>query len=999
MSIKLNASSGSYNVQESEMLKDYKPPSKLSRCRVHFLDNSEGNFEIDRNAKGEVLLQRVFEHLELIEKDYFGLQFLDTSPESEGMRWLDSLKLIKKQIRGNPPYILFLRVKFYVSDPSKLKEEYTRYHFFLQIRNDMAEGRFHLPHKSAVQLASYAVQSELGDFNPEEHISGYLSEFRFIPGQTEDFENEVSELHRQHRKQTPADAEYSFLEHAKRQDMYGVELYAAHFKDKGGKEIQLGVMSAGLAVFQNSVRINIYTWSQVVKVSFKRKLFSIELRKERSESGDNPVHFNMETYRSCKNLWKSCVEHHTFFRLHSPPLPKNNLFTLQSKFRYSGRTEHETLEEVGKRARIARTFTRSSSKRYARRTMGPNERFTFSDNRRRSIEGRGESFNSRSTTTADSYGVVTDGLNRVSLHSSSVNRLPTVSNSRPSASNSASVHGSPPPSVESMVHLNHVRTTLPMDRTNHYGSLRHRGSARTTPTSDMARAEYRLSHPVELTLEQRHSRNFESKNNNWGSKTKVNGALDRFLESDFAIGHERLSHDSKDGFLSPVGARTQMYKCGDFIPTDEFPSELAPIRELVNGNTGNLVTIRMKPDVQGRFGFNVKGGADQGLPIIISRVAPNTPADLCIPRLNEGDQVLLINGRDISKHSHDQVIQFIRSAREMHSGELVLVVRPNVYIAEDIPDEPDFQYVPDNALSVHATPCHEGEALPRSLTLLQEGLNSGSVFTKFEQLYRRKPGMTMNAAMLTDNLSKNRYRDISPYDQTRVKVKDGVMNDYINANFVNMEIPVSGIVNRYIAAQGPLPNTAVDFWMMVWEQKSSLIVMLTTQSERGRVKCHQYWPDQCDAVKYGKLIVTGHKEELTSSFAYREFKLRHADKSGDERHIHQMQYMAWPDHGVPDDSSDFLSFVLRVRQNRIGMVEPTIVHCSAGIGRTGVLITMETAVCLIEANQPVYPLDIVRQMRDQRAMLIQTPRQFRFVCEAILKVYNDKIVRPLEDFR
>lgn len=172
---------------------------------------------------------------------------------------------------------------------------------------------------------------------------------------------------------------------------------------------------------------------------------------------------------------------------------------------------------------------RSSSKRYARRTMGPNERFTFSDNRRRSIEGRGESFNSRSTTTADSYGVVTDGLNRVSLHSSSANRLPTVSNSRPSASNSTSVHGSPPPSVESMIHLNHIRTTLPMDRTN-YGSLRHRSSARTTPTSDMARAEYRLSHPVELTLEQRHSRNFESKNNNWGSKTKVNGALDRFLE-------------------------------------------------------------------------------------------------------------------------------------------------------------------------------------------------------------------------------------------------------------------------------------------------------------------------------------------------------------------------------------------------------------------------------------------------------------------------------------
>jgi len=209
-------------------------------------------------------------------------------------------------------------------------------------------------------------------------------------------------------------------------------------------------------------------------------------------------------------------------------------------------------------------------------------------------------------------------------------------------------------------------------------------------------------------------------------------------------------------------------------------------------------------------------------------------------------------------------------------------------------------------------------------------------------------------------------------------------------------------VNRYIAAQGPLPNTSTDFWQMVWEQQSSIIVMLTTKVERGRVKCHQYWPELYETSDYNGVQVTCVKEEMSASFAFREFTVvstQAGNHNNEERHIRQMQYISWPDHGTPEESADFLDFVMRVRQDRSGMVEPTVVHCSAGIGRTGVLITMETAMCLIESNQPVYPLDIVRQMRDQRAMLIQTSSQYKFVCEAILRVYNDKIVQPLDDFK
>lgn len=353
MSIKL-VSSGSYNVRASEMAHDRQ--LKTVTCLVHFLDDTEEYFEIDKRSKAQTLLDKVYDHLELIEKDYFGLQFLEVTPTPEGMRWVDPLKTIKKQCRG-PTYEFYFRVKFYVSDPSKLSEEYTRYHFFLQLKKDLVEGRLVCPHSTSALLSSYAIQSELGDYNIDEHKGDYLSEFRFIPSQTAEFERQVIEYHKQHRGQTPAEAEYCFLERAKRLEMYGVDLHNA--RDQSNLEIQLGVTSAGLVVFQNFVKINTFSWAKIVKISFKRKQFFIQLRREVNDTVENLIGFNMVSYRSCKNLWKSCVEHHTFFRLHAPNPPSKKIFSLGSKFRYSGKTEYQTLEESKRRAKIERSFSRA----------------------------------------------------------------------------------------------------------------------------------------------------------------------------------------------------------------------------------------------------------------------------------------------------------------------------------------------------------------------------------------------------------------------------------------------------------------------------------------------------------------------------------------------------------------------------------------------------------------------------------------------------------------
>ncbi|KAM8933746.1 tyrosine-protein phosphatase non-receptor type 4 [Pelodytes ibericus] len=911
-----------YNVRASEQARDRQSTEVV--CNILLLDNTVQAFRVNKHEHGQVLLDVVFRFLDLTERDYFGLQLADDSCDNP--RWLDPNKPIRKQLKRGSPHTLNFRVKFFVCDPSKLQEEYTRYQYFLQIKQDVLSGRLPCPYNTAALLAAYAVQSELGDYTNSEHLPGYLADFLFIPTQPLDFEKEIAKLHQQHRGLSPAEAEFSYLNTARTLELYGVELHYA--RDQSSNEILIGVMSGGILIFKNRVRINTFPWLKIVKISFKCKQFFIQLRKELNEYRETVLGFNMVNYRACKNVWKACVEHHTFFRLDTPLPPHKNFFahyfTLGSKFRYCGRTEVQSVQYGKEKANKDRVFARSPSKPLSRKLVSEMEWET------------------------------------VSRNSLSNDRLETQS--LPSRS---------PPGTP-----NHRNSTYAQERT------------RQRPSS--------VGHLVDRMIHTSPGEVFS--NHRSPSSTQANSIiLDSPQSQDNVVEALPPALPPKQ---SKKNSSNQIYHSQQELENhvnDTFDSPWTPEKFTPNGlvSHDNLVWIRMRPDEKGRFGFNVKGGFDQKMPVIVSRVAPGTSADLCVPRLNEGDQVVLINGRDISEHTHDQVVMFIKASCERHSGELVLLVRPNaVYdiVEERMESEPDFQYIPEKTPmdSSHS----DEDALRESMIQLAEGLLDGTVLAQFDQLYRKKPGMTMSCAKLPQNISKNRYRDISPYDATRVILKGG--EDYINANYINMEIPSSSIINRYIACQGPLPNTCPDFWRMTWEQGSSMVVMLTTQVERGRVKCHQYWPELAVVSEFGNFQISCHSEDGNPAYVFREMTLTNLEKS-ESRPLTQIQYTAWPDHGVPDDSSDFLDFVCRVRQKRSNCNEPVVVHCSAGIGRTGVLITMETAMCLMECNQAVYPLDIVRTMRDQRAMMIQTPSQYRFVCEAILKVFEKGIAKPLNN--
>jgi tyrosine-protein phosphatase non-receptor type 4 len=683
---------------------------------------------------------------------------------------------------------LELRVKFFCADPTRL-DEYTRYLCFLQIKQDIWHGRLPVSLHTACLLASFQVQSELGDFNSDEHKEGYLSELQLLVDQNEETERQIAELHKLHRGQMPADAECNYLEHAKRLDQYGIDFHDA--TDSSGKDIKLGVSSIGLLVYSNDLRINTFSWSKMTKVSFKRKEFFIQLRREPSENYDTLLGFNMSSHKRAKILWQSCVEHHSFFRLQKPHRP-HRFALLGSRFRYSGRTELQAFQESKEQFKGSKTFVRSPS----RRTVGS------------------PLANGLSDSNGTSNGKI------------------SYTRSRP--------------------HDNKIKIT-------------------------------------------------DSK-----SPRKAWDASAAASDSDGAIENPSARFDSS-------------------IPTmfDSPPAYEKEMSEKLLEEEG-LVSIRLYADDQGRYGFNVKGGKDLQMPIYVSRVAHNTPA--FNSKICENDQVIMINGRNVSNLTHDQVVSLIRNSRDVNDGQLNLIIKPNALEDGSLVEEPLITYVPEdqsqfrNSRDSFVTGSSEANLFQQSLLLLSDGIASGALFQQYEQLYRRNNDLAITEARKVENASKNRYRDISPCecafhhqkilftishivktsivisdDCTRVILLGYEDGDYINANYVNMEIP-NGKINRYIAAQGPLANTVTDFWRMVQQESSHLIVMLTTVMERGRVKCHQYWPSCNEILDMGEQFTVkclSESPDSTGSFVDRNLIMSDG-KTGESRTIQHMQYLAWP---------------------------------------------------------------------------------------------------------
>uniref|UniRef100_A0A3B5N011 protein-tyrosine-phosphatase n=1 Tax=Xiphophorus couchianus TaxID=32473 RepID=A0A3B5N011_9TELE len=748
------------------------------------------------------------------EKQLFSLQIRESST-----RWVEPEKPFKKQIKGlASPFYLTFRVRFFISDPNSLQHEQTRSVF--------------LYHDNPCLFPSPA--AEMGDHCPSRQ-PGYLSKCHFIPEQDEDFLSKVEDLHPQHKGLKQSEAELCFLNTARTLELYGVELHAA--TDTNNTPLMVGLASSGVAMFLTPP-LNI----QLV-FAFPSSKFDLQ-----GETQDCEVSLNLPCPKTCKNLWRSCVDHHSFF-----------------------------------------SSSRTAKSPVCQKVVG---------------------------------GMVWNPVLRRSISSEHLETKSLPSRSPPSTPNWRS------PRVR-----HEIRKPRPSS------------VELSTDLKDMSEGEdvfytYRAS--------------VGSSKDSEGDASPHQSVPQEPIHFQYFMSSSFSGPNSQGSALSDYCVSSHSLHIHDKLFVQDALGD------------GDLMLICITPDHEGKFGFNVKGGVDQKMPLSISHVKPDSPAGRSEPRLQEGDLVLLINGRDISEHTHDQVVMYIRASRESHSRQLALLIRRKglsfAALSLTIPAQENKPQSPGQLERV--------TTLEESMKQLERGIQSGTLSFHFENLYKRKPGLSLSCARQPENQEKNRYRDVLPYDDTRVVLLG--KEDYINASHIT-----SGVCLRYIAAQGPLPQTCTHFWQTVWEQQTHTIIMLTTLTERGRTKCHQYWPHPPEVKDYGHLSVKCHSEECNLAYLAEEFSVTH------------LQYVAWPDHGVPDDPSDFLLFISSVRERRKA-TEPLMVHCSAGIGRTGVLITMETALGLIDAGRPIFPLDIVKTLRDQRAMMVQTTCQFQFVCEAVLRVYKEK---------
>ncbi|XP_055315632.1 band 4.1-like protein 4 isoform X2 [Sitodiplosis mosellana] len=337
-------------------------PSRTISVRIILLDETDFLHEVKDNLTGQAISDVCFARLNLIETAYFGLRFLD---EENQTHWLDQTTRISRQLKSSKDvYELYFGVKFYAADPTKLIEEITRYQLFLQVKQDILQGRLPISFELAAELGAYIVQSELGDYDKRRHSPGYVSEFRLVANQSKELEIRVTELHQQLRGMSPAAAELNYLDKVKWNDMYGVDLHPVLGEDS--IEYFLGLTPSGIVVLRDKTTVAYYYWPRITKVYFKGRYFMLRVCDKNNEIST----YGFETPRksACRHLWRCCVEHHAFFRLvRVSPIQSHDseMFSLGSRFRYSGRTEKQTVREV--QGRPPPIFKRTPSRRQPRR--------------------------------------------------------------------------------------------------------------------------------------------------------------------------------------------------------------------------------------------------------------------------------------------------------------------------------------------------------------------------------------------------------------------------------------------------------------------------------------------------------------------------------------------------------------------------------------------------------------------------------------------------------
>ncbi|KAJ8289885.1 hypothetical protein GJAV_G00006400 [Gymnothorax javanicus] len=340
-----------------------------------------------------------------------------------------------------------------------------------------------------------------------------------------------------------------------------------------------------------------------------------------------------------------------------------------------------------------------------------------------------------------------------------------------------------------------------------------------------------------------------------------------------------------------------------------------------------------------------------------------------------------VGGSEIFDTLTDLVEHFKRKGIEELSGTWVYLKQP--YFSTRV-----------NAADIESRVKILGQALDGEDGGGSEKKTKAGFWEEFDHLQKQeaKVKKSREEGMRPENKSKNRYKNILPFDETRVILQSGdpsvIGSDYINANYVKNKLKEPGDQKVYIATQGCLATTVKDFWQMVWQEQTRVIVMTTREVEKGRNKCVPYWPDVEGSKEFGRYVVRCSSEKDAADYKVRILEVTSLDQSDLPREIWHYQYLSWPDHGVPQDAGGVLSFLTQVNNKQLEFLNagPMIVHCSAGIGRTGTIVVIDMLVETIDVKGLDCDIDIqksIQMVREQRSGMVQTEAQYKFIYLAV----------------
>ncbi|XP_052058898.1 tyrosine-protein phosphatase non-receptor type 21-like isoform X1 [Mytilus californianus] len=1049
---------------------------------VHMLDNSYLECTLTSESTGQQCLDSIAQRIELEETQYFGLRYVTKKLQ---FHWIELDRPLKKQLdkhaqASNSPRLYF-GVMFYIPGAHKLADEVARFQYFLQLKNDIVDGRIPLSVDQAVRLSALSLQAEFDDYQEDKNAQDYFKDNALFPKTMCKDETTVTEmmhealncyinLHGVHHVK----AEINYIKDIQMMDGYGMDYYAA--KDEKGRELYLGTFYQGMfARYLHGEATVFFRWNEIARLNQSKKTLEIDTSKSSSQ-------YHMEDSDTAKYVRRFGLLQQKFYRMNKTT-PSSSVVDL-NEFPETGNMYISDLPPMD-------PLTQSQTS------------LTYSQLSYQSQDQRFDQELSQSTTTS------AEDFFRQSQQS-----LETGSRRY----NSAESQNSPTQPDPRQAMLPAYRPSPSYDQVMRHRVQQQKGNISNSQMYSAPQENITYSHPDigsdvsnysrqesdYVNSETIHNYNNNTLYANVFQEEKQNYMQYRERTSNLIIQPtysspeltglpqeyptENIFHDplpfqykppppyprtsSSTPDLAVQTTRTNVSDSPDLIsrknmglpPPDtesieevrvhDFPTEnveeINPSSEPITNPPPIIISHVETDDASSDYSettFHLKdtdseledahNKPPEDTPIQIKYVAPNkapppsTSKEVVVRR--ESFRRLMIANRSGQFNPNS-----LSSGDNPATGSSDKSVIPEVttekaaglenpveaLVKSDSTQEPDQEVERDTdsdsdqegTIKLKMGPLKmaamNGLSMSRPMVLalmndesrapkderrkiLETKLSENLVFKEFEEIPKKNPNTDCSVSKLPENEQRNRFKDVLPYDASRVKLAPRKDNHSGYVNGSHIKLSVGDRVWWYIATQAPLQNTCIDFWQLIWEQEVDVIAMLTDLVEMGRQKCYPYWPQEVGPehrITFGPFEVTLLFCNDSLCYITNRISVVHTN-SKKERQIWHLQYTDWPDHGCPDDMYGFLGFLdevdsvqrLAESEEGSGKKSPIVVHCSAGVGRTGVVILTQVMKWCLEHNHDIDLPKALAGIRNQRMFMVQTLGQYNFIHKTLIQ--------------